>query len=140
MPPVAAPAAPVIRPVQTDASGRRVHEPPAFLLDDAQRLAARQAGEAARAASAARRVDRYKIAYALATRAVRTQAESRLLGRDLDAALAALPGAPRCPRVDVMPAGDNWRSVCWPMLQRAEAERLRDRLTERGQRVELIEF
>lgn len=135
-----APSAPIITPRALDADGHRLREPPAFLLGDDERRAARQAGEAARAASAARRADRHETAYALVTRPARTTAESRLLGRDLESALATLKGAPRCPRVDVMPAGDDWRAVCWPLLKRDEAQRLRDLLVERGQRVEMIEF
>ncbi|MCD0418527.1 hypothetical protein LOC51_15020 [Rubrivivax sp. JA1024] len=131
---------PVIAPRRTDADGRRIQEPPEFLLDDTQRRAARAAGESARAASAARRAERQETAYALVTRPARTPTESRLLGRDLEAAMAALPGPPRCPRLDVMPAGDDWRAVCWPLTRRDEAERLRDRLVKAGQRIELIEF
>lgn len=135
-----APPTPIITPRALDADGHRLREPPAFLLGDDERRAARRAGEAARAASAARRADRHEIVYALVTRASRTPAESRLLGRDLEAALGALKGTPRCPRVEVLPAGDDWRAVCWPLLKRDEAQRLRDLLVERGQRVEMIEF
>lgn len=135
-----APPTPIITPRPVDAEGHRLREPPAFLLGDDERRAARRAGEAARAASAARRADRHDVVYALVTRASRTPAESRLLGRDLEAALGALKGTPRCPRVEVLPAGDDWRAVCWPLLRRDEAERLRDLLVQRGQRVEMIEF
>lgn len=135
-----APPAPIITPRAVDAEGHRLREPPALLLGDDERRAARRAGEAARAASAARRADRHEIVYALVTRPSRTPAESRLLGRDLEAALGALEGTPRCPRVEVLPAGDDWRAVCWPLLRRDEAERLREQLVQRGQRVELIEF
>ena len=43
-------------------------------------------------------------------------------------------------RVEPMAAGGDWRVVAWPFLQRADAERLRERLAARGQRIEVVAF
>ena len=43
-------------------------------------------------------------------------------------------------RVEMLPAGDDWRVVGWPFKHRADAERARAMLVARGLRVDLVEF
>jgi len=126
-------------------------------LSDAAKAAAREAANAARAMLAAQAQSQVQsqshvqakapqataaapaVAWALAMPHTRTQAESQLVLTTLAAALARtgpLPGL----RLETLPAGDDWRAVCWPFTQRAAAERLRALLLARGVRVELVQF
>jgi hypothetical protein len=132
-------------------------------LSDAAKAAAREAANAARATLAAQSQAHSQaqaqsqsqsqvqteapqatapapaVAWALAMPHTRTQAESQLVLTTLAAALARtgpLPGL----HLDTLPAGDDWRAVCWPFTQRAAAERLRALLLARGVRVELVQF
>jgi hypothetical protein len=77
-------------------------------------------------------------AYALSTRLLRTKAESEQV---LQAWRALLAGDARNPlNVSVMPAGDDWRVVCWPFTSRQDAEKARSLLAARGLRAETIDF
>ena len=77
-------------------------------------------------------------AYALATRLLRTRAESEQV---LVAWRALLARDPRYPlNVSVMPAGDDWRVVSWPFTSQQDAERARSLLAARGLRAETIDF
>ncbi len=119
------------------------------LLDDAARAAAREAVGAARAARAAQTGGAPPAAvaaapaavavFALATPRLRTQAESELVVVTLAAAAAKAGAAPGL-RLEALPAGDDWRAVCWPFARREDAERLRGLLAARGLRLELVEF
>jgi hypothetical protein len=103
-------------------------------LDEATKAAAREARAALRPARA-----QPAPTFALALRRVRTQAESELMGAALKTLLTRsgpLPGL----RIDAMPAGDDWRAVCWPFATREDAERLREQLVARGQAIEVISF
>ena len=119
-------------------TGPIVADKPVF-LDEADRIVARATGDAARAASAARRVARHAVAWALAGPPLRTPAEAQLAGRDLAKALAGA-GAEPCPRIDAMPVGDDWRMVCWPFTRRADGERRLAALGDRARAIELVEF
>ena len=77
-------------------------------------------------------------AWALSTRPLRTRAESGQM-------LAALGELLREQghdgvRVEMLPAGDDWRVVGWPFARRADAERARAMLVARGLRVEVVDF
>jgi hypothetical protein len=77
-------------------------------------------------------------AYALSTRLLRTRAESEQV---MVAWRALLAGDPRNPlNVSVMPAGEDWRVVCWPFTSRQDAERARGLLAARGLKAETIDF
>ena len=54
-------------------------------------------------------------------------------------ALLASPTAPEL-RVEVLPAGSDWRVIGWPYANRAQADRARALLARRGMQVEVIEF
>ena len=43
-------------------------------------------------------------------------------------------------KLEVLPAGDDWRAVGWPLATRAEAERLRAALAARGLKAEVVQF
>ena len=77
-------------------------------------------------------------AFALSTRPLRTRTESRQVA-DAMRALLASPAAPGL-RVEVLPAGSDWRVIGWPYAERAQAERARALLAQRGLKVEVIEF
>lgn len=106
------------------------------VLDEAARIMAQRAVADARAARAAAQG---VTVYAVATPRVRTQAESEIQGAMLQAALANAE-VPRGLRVEALPAGADWRAVCWPFMDRGSAERLREQLAARGQRIEVIAF
>lgn len=106
-------------------------------IDEASKIAAQRELAAARAAQAAAKGE---PVYAVATRLVRTRAESEVLGAALQQALVNTEAVPRGLRVETMPAGGDWRVVAWPLLQRADAERLREQLAARGQRIEIVAF
>ena len=80
-------------------------------------------------------------AFAVSTRMLRTRTE----GEQVAAAMRALlvtPGIPGTPpmRVEVMPAGEDWRVVGWPYADRALAEKARALLAARGMKVQVIDF
>jgi hypothetical protein len=104
-------------------------------LGEVSRVAGRQASVASPPGPA----DPAAPTFALALRRVRTQAESELMGRALRSILARYGPMPGL-RFDAMPAGDDWRAVCWPFATREEAERVREQLTARGQSIEVISF
>lgn len=107
------------------------------MIDEASKIAAQRELAAARAAQAAANGE---PVYAVATKLVRTRAESELLGAALQQALVNTEAVPRGLRVEPMAAGGDWRVVAWPFLQRADAERLREQLAARGQRIEVVAF
>jgi hypothetical protein len=139
LPPTPTPPAPApIKPPFVEAEVRRgTIDMPSLRpqLDETIKAAAREA----RAALHPERAVPAVPTFALALRRVRTQAESELMGRALRSILARsgpMPGL----RFDAMPAGDDWRAVCWPFATREEAERVRQQLTSRGQAIEVISF
>jgi hypothetical protein len=75
-------------------------------------------------------------AFAVATRVMRTRAESEQVRAAMRSLLAAVPGL----QVDLVPAGDDWRVVALPFTQRTEAEKARQLLAKRGMSVQLIDF
>ena len=76
--------------------------------------------------------------FAVSTRIVRTRAESEQLRLAIQALLTAA-GA-RDVRVEIVPAGADWRVVGWPFAKRDEADRARALLASRGMRVEVLDF
>jgi hypothetical protein len=84
--------------------------------------------------------------WALTTRPLRTAAEAEQFiaaMRTLLAPMAALPAAPGTPtalQVERLPAGDDWRVVCWPFPRRADAERAAAVLAARGLRTQPVDF
>jgi hypothetical protein len=76
--------------------------------------------------------------FALATRLLRTRAESQQIAEALTA-LLVVPGSP-VQRVDVLPAGDDFRVVAWPYAGRTEAQQAQARLLARGHRLQVISF
>ena len=100
--------------------------------------AARVVPAAAPVPATAARLPASAPAYALATRLLRTRAESEQVLVAWRALLAADPRNPM--NVSVMPAGDDWRVVCWPFASRQEAERARSLLAARGMKAETIDF
>ena len=76
--------------------------------------------------------------FALATRPLRTRAESQQIAEALTA-LLVVPGSP-VQRVDVLPAGDDFRVVAWPYAGRTEAQQAQARLLARGHRLQVISF
>jgi hypothetical protein len=87
---------------------------------------------------AAPRVPAGAPAYALSTRLLRTRAESEQLMIAWRALLVADPR--QALNISVMPAGDDWRVVCWPFANRPEAERARSLLLSRGLKSETVDF
>ncbi len=77
-------------------------------------------------------------AYALTTRPLRTRAESEQVQMAVRALLAKHTGEPLL--VELMPAGDDWRVVCWPFTRREDAQLARALLLTRGLRMEAVEF
>lgn len=78
------------------------------------------------------------VLYGLTTRLLRTRAEAEQLQSAFQALLGGTAGTPL--RVELLPAGEDWRVVCWPFAKRADAERARALLQARGLRVELVDF
>ena len=78
------------------------------------------------------------VLYGLTTRLLRTRAEAEQLQSAFQALLGSTAGTPL--RVELLPAGEDWRVVCWPIAKRADAERARALLQARGLRVELVDF
>ncbi len=76
--------------------------------------------------------------FALTTRLLRTRTESQQIAEALTA-LLVVPGSP-VQRVDVLPAGDDFRVVAWPYPGRAEALRAQTALQARGHRLQVISF
>jgi len=104
-------------------------------LDEATKAAAREASASLHPGRAVHPAP----TFALALRRVRTQAESELMGEALKKLLTRsgpMPGL----RIDAMPAGDDWRAVCWPFASREDAERVREALAVRGQAIDVIAF
>lgn len=108
-------------------------------LDDDARAQARRAVAEARRQRALQQVARGGAAWAVAGAHKRTPGESELLLPLLQAAAADAHGA-RCGHVEVLPAGDDFRAVCWPFARREDAERVRELLAARGQAVQVLEF
>ena len=77
-------------------------------------------------------------AFAVSTRILRTRAESEQVMVAMQALLATT-GA-RGVRVEIVPAGADWRVVGWPFARRDEADRARALLASRGMRVEVVDF
>jgi hypothetical protein len=77
-------------------------------------------------------------AYALTTRVLRTRAESEQVQTAVRALLAQHTAEPLM--VELMPAGDDWRVVCWPFARRQDAQLARALLLTRGLRLEAIQF
>ncbi len=76
--------------------------------------------------------------FGLSTRPLRTRAEAEQLQSAFQALLGGAPGSSL--RVEMLPAGEDWRVVCWPYERRSDAERARALLQARGLRVELVDF
>lgn len=104
-------------------------------LDEATKAAAREAAAALHPGRAVHAAP----TFALALRRVRTQAESELMGEALKKLLTQAGPRPGL-RIDALPAGDDWRTVCWPFASREDAERVREQLAVRGQAIEVIAF
>lgn len=78
-------------------------------------------------------------AWAVSTRNLRTRFESeQMLAALRDVAYRSGHGGEL--KLEVMPAGDDWRAVGWPFATRAEAERLREALAARGLKAEVVQF
>ncbi|MCW5635283.1 MAG: hypothetical protein KIT17_18245 [Rubrivivax sp.] len=94
---------------------------------------------AARPAAAAPPAAPPATAWAVSTRPLRTRFESeQMLAALRDVAYRSGYGNEL--RLEVMPAGDDWRAIGWPLATRAEAERLRATLVERGLKAEVVQF
>jgi hypothetical protein len=78
------------------------------------------------------------VLYGLSTLPLRTRAGAEQLQSAFLSLLGGTPGSTL--RVEVLPAGEDWRVVCWPYERRADAVRARARLVARGLRVELVDF
>ena len=76
--------------------------------------------------------------FALTTRPLRTRAESEQVQAAVRALLASHTTEPLL--VELMPAGDDWRVVCWPFMRRQDAQLARALLLSRGLRLEAVEF
>lgn len=109
------------------------------LIDDDARAQARRAVAQARRQRVLQQVARGQAAWAVAGAHKRTPGESELLLPLLDAAADAADGA-RCGHAEVLPAGDEFRAVCWPFARREDAERVREVLAARGQAAHVVEF
>ncbi|MBL8327063.1 MAG: hypothetical protein JNJ89_19110 [Rubrivivax sp.] len=78
-------------------------------------------------------------AWAVSTRSLRTRFESeQMLAALRDAAYRGGHGSEL--KLEVLPSGEDWRAVGWPLASRAEAERLRDALAARGVKIEVVRF
>jgi hypothetical protein len=76
--------------------------------------------------------------FALSTRRLRTRAESEQTLAAMHALLLT-SGVSRV-KVEIVPAGDDWRVISWPFPQREQADRARALLAARGMRLEVIDF
>ncbi len=76
--------------------------------------------------------------FALTTRPLRTRAESEQVQAAVRALLDTHTREPVL--VELMPAGDDWRVVCWPFPRRQDAQLARALLLTRGLRLEAVEF
>lgn len=143
--PVAAAATPALQPPNAEPTLGQVQLPSLGPIIDERRRAA----AAARAASAALRPTATPAmqtaksllgapAFAVTTRLLRTRTESRQVAEAMRALLVG-PDNPGM-RVEVMKAGEDWRVVGWPYVDRAQAERARAFLASRGMKVEVIDF
>lgn len=147
--PVASPASPVEKPPEKPPNAEptlgQVQLPSLGPIIDERRRAA----AAARAASAgapgkttpAMQVAKSLLgapAFAVSTRLLRTRTESQLV----EEAMRALLIGPDNPgmHVEALKAGEDWRVVGWPYVDRAQAERARAFLASRGMKVEVIDF
>ena len=119
------------RPIDVEPRLGKIDLPPIGSVVDVRR---RQAAVAAAASAAAASAP----VFALATRALRTRAESQQIAEALTA-LLVVPGSP-VQRVDVLPAGDDFRVVAWPYAGRTEAQQAQARLLARGHRLQVISF
>ena len=77
-------------------------------------------------------------AFAVSTRLLRTRTEGELVAEAMRALLVG-PNTPGM-HVEAMKAGEDWRVVGWPYVDRAQAERARAFLATRGMKVEIIDF
>ena len=145
----AAPLAAASRPLDVAPRLGRVELPPiGGIVDARRREAAERAAAAASAgaapagggatAAAAPAAAASAPVFALTTRLLRTRTESRQIAEALTA-LLVVPGSP-VQRVDVLPAGDDFRVVAWPYPGRADAERAQAALQARGHRLQIISF
>jgi hypothetical protein len=139
-----APAAPAAlpaasRPIDVEPRLGKIDLPPIGGAVDARRRQAAVAAAAAAASAAAAPAAAASVpVFALATRALRTRAESQQIAEALTA-LLVVPGSP-VQRVDVLPAGDDFRVVAWPYAGRTEAQQAQARLLARGHRLQVISF
>jgi cell division protein FtsN len=93
-------------------------------------------GEASTAAVAAAAP---AVAWAVSTRNLRTRFESeQMLAALRDVAYRGGHGSEL--KLEVLPAGEDWRAVGWPFATKAEAERLRAALAARGLKAEVVQF
>lgn len=76
--------------------------------------------------------------FAVSTRLLRTRTESEQVMVAMQALLATI--GMRDLRVEIVPAGDDWRVVSWPFSRRDEADRARALLVSRGMRVAVVDF
>lgn len=143
--PVAAAATPALQPPNAEPTLGQVQLPSLGPIIDERRRAA----AATRAASAALRPTATPAmqtaksllgapAFAVTTRLLRTRTESQQVAEAMRALLVG-PDNPGM-RVEAMKAGEDWRVVGWPYVDRAQAERARAFLASRGMKVEVIDF
>jgi hypothetical protein len=105
----------------------------------AVRAAAPAAAGAATATAQATAAAPPATAWAVSTRTLRTRFESeQMLAALRD--VAYKNGHGRELKLEVLPAGEDWRAVGWPFTSRVEAERLRAALAERGLKAEVVQF
>jgi hypothetical protein len=136
------------RPIDVEPRLGKIDLPPiGGVVDARRRQAAAAAASAASAAPGAARNAPPSAApaaaasapvFALATRPLRTRAESQQIAEALTA-LLVVPGSP-VQRVDVLPAGDDFRVVAWPYAGRTEAQQAQARLLARGHWLQVISF
>jgi hypothetical protein len=147
----AVPAAPAAsRPIDVEPRLGKIDLPPIGGVVDARRRQAAAASAASAApgmapstpppaaTAAAPAAAASAPVFALATRALRTRAESQQIAEALTA-LLVVPGS-TVQRVDVLPAGDDFRVVAWPYAGRTEAQQAQARLLARGHRLQVISF
>jgi len=79
-----------------------------------------------------------QLAFAVSTRLMRTRSESDQVATAMRELLSKQAGASI--RVEVVPAGDDWRVVGFPYAERNLAEKARALLASRGMKVQVIEF
>ena len=133
MPASASGVAPAAPPVDVEPQLGRITLQPLNLPNG---HAARPSRDAASAA--AKPLSPVAPSFAVSTRIVRTRAESEQLRVAMQALLTA-SGA-RDVRVEIVPAGADWRVVGWPFMRRDDADRARALLASRGMRVEVMDF